>query len=77
MEKFLLRCPTRSRWLSRLAKWLSPAAPGDPDAARVAGTWGYIAPEQLSAPESVDHRADVFSTGVVCYEMLTGEVPGG
>jgi serine/threonine protein kinase len=60
-----------------LAKWLRPSDRGDPDAARVAGTWGYMAPEQFSAPESVDHRADVFSTGVVCYEMLTGEVPGG
>jgi serine/threonine protein kinase len=60
-----------------LAKWLGPSGPPDPDAGRVAGTWGYMAPEQLSAPESVDHRADVFSTGVVCYEMLTGEVPRG
>src|SRR5262249_6826277 len=42
-----------------------------------AGTWGYMAPEQWSAPESVDPRADVFAPGVVCYEMLTGEVPGG
>jgi serine/threonine protein kinase len=60
-----------------LAKWLGPSARGDPDEGRVAGTWGYMAPEQFSAPESVDHRADVFSTGVVCYEMLTGEVPRG
>jgi uncharacterized protein YndB with AHSA1/START domain len=41
----------------------------------VAGTWGYIAPEQIATPESVDHRADIFSTGIVCYEMLTGQVP--
>jgi serine/threonine protein kinase len=58
-----------------LAKWLGSAAGRDPDEGRVAGTWGYMAPEQVSAPETVDHRADVFSTGVVCYEMLTGEVP--
>ena len=58
-----------------LAKWLGPAAQRDPDEGRVAGTWGYMAPEQFSMPESVDHRADVFSTGVVCFEMLTGELP--
>jgi uncharacterized protein YndB with AHSA1/START domain len=34
-----------------------------------------MAPEQFSMPERVDHRADIFSTGVVCYEMLTGQVP--
>jgi uncharacterized protein YndB with AHSA1/START domain len=34
-----------------------------------------MAPEQISTPESVDHRADIFSTGVVGYEMLTGAVP--
>ncbi|HXY37958.1 MAG TPA: protein kinase [Planctomycetaceae bacterium] len=58
-----------------LAKWLGAlAAPSSSDSA-VAGTWGYIAPEQISTPESVDHRADIFSTGVVCYEMLTGQLP--
>jgi serine/threonine protein kinase len=58
-----------------LAKWLGHAgAPASADTA-VAGTWGYIAPEQISMPESVDHRADIFSSGVVCYEMLTGRVP--
>jgi uncharacterized protein YndB with AHSA1/START domain/tRNA A-37 threonylcarbamoyl transferase component Bud32 len=58
-----------------LARWLERAGQRGPDESRVAGTWGYMAPEQLSTPESVDHRADIFSTGVVCYEMLTGEIP--
>jgi serine/threonine protein kinase len=60
-----------------LAKWLGPAGVDGPRDTAVAGTWGYIAPEQISTPESVDHRADIFSTGVVCYEMLTGQVPRG
>ena len=59
-----------------LAKWLKASAPADRDAARIAGTWGYMAPVQIFAPATVDHRADVFSTGVVSYEMLTGELPG-
>jgi serine/threonine protein kinase len=51
------------------------APPPSPDDSRVAGTLGYMAPEQISMPESVDHRADIYSMGVVFYEMLAGERP--
>jgi len=44
---------------------------------QVMGTLRYMAPEQMESSRNVDHRADIYSLGVVFYEMLTGETPIG
>jgi len=39
------------------------------------GTPSYMAPEQITSPQSVDHRADIYAFGCLAYELLTGASP--
>ena len=56
---------------------LAGAETGLTGAGQVVGTLHYMAPEQFENPRTVDHRADIYSLGVIFYQMLTGELPLG
>jgi serine/threonine protein kinase len=54
----------------------TPPADDLTEAGKTMGTPNYMAPEQTQNPDAVDSRADIYSLGVVFYQMLTGELPG-
>jgi serine/threonine-protein kinase len=62
-----------------VSKWLGPApdltTPLSTAEGSFIGTPAYVSPEQLTQPDSVDQRADVWALGVVLYQCLSGRLP--
>ena len=42
---------------------------------KVMGAAKYMSPEQIAQAKQIDHHSDIYSMGVIIYEMLTGQVP--
>lgn len=45
------------------------------DASRLIGTLNYMSPEQCNTPSEIDIRSDVYSLGVLLYQLVTGALP--
>jgi serine/threonine protein kinase len=57
-----------------IAKLLESASPRLTQTDAIMGTPAYISPEQAKA-ETVNQRSDIYSLGIILYEMVTGSVP--
>jgi len=61
--------------ISRFTEAETSAGGGSRRRAMVMGTPEFMAPEQVTTPDAVDQRTDIYALGVVLYEMLAGRTP--
>jgi serine/threonine-protein kinase len=77
----LVRGPGGEPWAKLVDFGIARMLQEGPNAARLTaqgtllGTPYYVAPEQARGSDTVDARADVYATGAMLYEMVTGKVP--
>lgn len=58
-----------------IARVQSDDSPSMTRTGSVMGTWAYMAPEQRAGSRGLDGRADIYSTGAMLMDLLTGEAP--
>jgi serine/threonine protein kinase/predicted ATPase len=58
-----------------IARSIGPGSSHLTDSGAIVGTPNYMAPEQARAENSIDARADIYSLGVITFEILTDQLP--